>query len=71
MDEESVKAAEVLGITAVQVKDITEALKEIQKLTGIEVRNSDPKPCNSYQDHVVFKAICCVEAFGPPKRCYR
>lgn len=37
MDEESVKAAEVLGITAVQVKDITEALKEIQNLTGIEV----------------------------------
>lgn len=37
MDEESIKAAEVLGITALQVKDITEALKEIQKLTGIEV----------------------------------
>ncbi len=47
MDEESIKAAEGLGMTAVQVKDITEALKEIQKLTEIEVRNSDPEPCNS------------------------
>uniref|UniRef100_A0A671N404 Bifunctional epoxide hydrolase 2-like n=1 Tax=Sinocyclocheilus anshuiensis TaxID=1608454 RepID=A0A671N404_9TELE len=43
IDEESVKAAEVLGMTAVQVKDITEALKEIQKLTGIEV-TSDLQP---------------------------
>jgi len=48
VDEESIKAAEGLGITSVQVKDITEALKEIQKLTGIEVRNSDPKPRNSH-----------------------
>ncbi|KAL0169576.1 hypothetical protein M9458_034172, partial [Cirrhinus mrigala] len=36
VDEESVKAAESLGMTAVQVKDITEALKEVQKLTGKE-----------------------------------
>ncbi|XP_016401337.1 bifunctional epoxide hydrolase 2-like [Sinocyclocheilus rhinocerous] len=43
VDEESVKAAEVLGMTAVQVKDIIEALKEIQKLTGIEV-TSDLQP---------------------------
>ncbi|KTG03771.1 hypothetical protein cypCar_00032718 [Cyprinus carpio] len=43
VDEESVKAAEGLGMTAVQVKDITEALKEIQKLTGIEV-TSDLQP---------------------------
>jgi len=47
VDEESIKAAEGLGMTAVQVKDVTEALKEIQKLTEIEVRNSEPEPCNS------------------------
>lgn len=43
VDEESIKAAEGLGMTAVQVKDITEALKEIQKLTEIEV-TSDLQP---------------------------
>lgn len=43
VDEESVKAAEGLGIMAVQVKDVTEALTEIQKLTGIEV-TSDLQP---------------------------
>lgn len=43
VDEESVKAAEGLGMMAVQIKDVTEALTEIQKLTGIEV-TSDPQP---------------------------
>ncbi|XP_056111944.1 bifunctional epoxide hydrolase 2 [Rhinichthys klamathensis goyatoka] len=47
VDKESVKAAEGLGITSVQVKDITEALKEIQKLTGIEVTSElQPPFCN-------------------------
>uniref|UniRef100_A0A8C2FR44 Bifunctional epoxide hydrolase 2 n=1 Tax=Cyprinus carpio TaxID=7962 RepID=A0A8C2FR44_CYPCA len=47
VDEESVKAAEGLGMTAVQVKDITEALKEIQKLTGIEVTGDlQPPSCD-------------------------
>lgn len=43
VDEESIKAAEGLGMTAVQIKDITEALKEVQKLTEIEV-TSDLQP---------------------------
>lgn len=42
--EESVKTAEGLGMTAVQIHDITEALQEIQKLTGIEVTNDLPPP---------------------------
>uniref|UniRef100_A0A8C1M291 Epoxide hydrolase 2, cytoplasmic n=1 Tax=Cyprinus carpio TaxID=7962 RepID=A0A8C1M291_CYPCA len=43
VDEESIKAAEGLGMTAVQVKDITEALKEINKLTEIEPPSCDPE----------------------------
>uniref|UniRef100_A0A671SR03 Bifunctional epoxide hydrolase 2 n=1 Tax=Sinocyclocheilus anshuiensis TaxID=1608454 RepID=A0A671SR03_9TELE len=47
VDEESIKAAESLGMTAVQVKDITEALKEIQKLTEIEVTGDlQPPSCD-------------------------
>uniref|UniRef100_A0A673K6A3 AB hydrolase-1 domain-containing protein n=1 Tax=Sinocyclocheilus rhinocerous TaxID=307959 RepID=A0A673K6A3_9TELE len=47
VDEESIKAAEGLGMTAVQVKDITEALKEIQKLTEIEVTGDlQPPSCD-------------------------
>ncbi|XP_051579081.1 bifunctional epoxide hydrolase 2 [Myxocyprinus asiaticus] len=45
--EESIKAAEGLGLTAVQIDDITEALKEIKKLTGIEVINDvQPMVCD-------------------------
>lgn len=66
MDQESVKAAEGLGITAVQVKDITEALKEILKLTGIEVRKSDPTS-NSHQDHVVLKLSAVWRLLGVQK----
>ncbi|XP_052436621.1 bifunctional epoxide hydrolase 2 [Carassius gibelio] len=51
VDEESIKAAEGLGMTAVQVKDITEALKEIQKLTGIEV-TGDLQPPSCDPDNV-------------------
>uniref|UniRef100_A0A8C1M296 Epoxide hydrolase 2, cytoplasmic n=1 Tax=Cyprinus carpio TaxID=7962 RepID=A0A8C1M296_CYPCA len=47
VDEESIKAAEGLGMTAVQVKDITEALKEINKLTEIEVTGDlQPPSCD-------------------------
>ncbi|XP_073683744.1 bifunctional epoxide hydrolase 2 [Garra rufa] len=47
VDEESVKAAEGLGMTAVHVKDINEALKEIQKLTEIEVTGDlQPPSCD-------------------------
>ncbi|KAI2654103.1 Bifunctional epoxide hydrolase 2 [Labeo rohita] len=74
VDEESVKAAEGLGMTAVQVKDITEALKEIQKLTGIEVTGDlQPPSCdpeNVSHGHVNIKPgvrIHYVEVGdGPP-----
>nr|XP_055028477.1 bifunctional epoxide hydrolase 2 isoform X1 [Misgurnus anguillicaudatus] len=45
--EESVKTAEGLGMTAVQINNITETLQGIQKLTGIEVTGDlQPYSCD-------------------------
>ncbi|XP_060790521.1 bifunctional epoxide hydrolase 2 isoform X2 [Neoarius graeffei] len=47
VSEESVQAAEGLGMTAVQITDIKEALMEIEKLTEIKVTSEQqPLSCN-------------------------
>ncbi|MCI4382555.1 hypothetical protein PGIGA_G00016140 [Pangasianodon gigas] len=47
VNEESVQAAESLGMTAVKITDISEALMEIEKFTGIKVTNEQqPLCCN-------------------------
>ncbi|KAJ7988678.1 hypothetical protein DPEC_G00311720 [Dallia pectoralis] len=47
-DDDEVGAAEALGITAVLVKDLTEALKQVEVLTGLEAVKVDrfPASCN-------------------------
>lgn len=39
-DEEGVKAAEGVGMTAVLVEDLDEALKELANFTGVQVRSA-------------------------------
>ncbi|TRY83547.1 hypothetical protein DNTS_016257 [Danionella cerebrum] len=51
VDEESLKAAEALGMTAVSFKDVTEALKRIQELTGVEI-TGDPQPLCCDPDNI-------------------
>ncbi|XP_036448625.1 bifunctional epoxide hydrolase 2 [Colossoma macropomum] len=46
VSEESVKAAESLGMTAVHITDISEALKKMEKLTGIKLTGEQmPRFC--------------------------
>uniref|UniRef100_A0AAR2LDD0 AB hydrolase-1 domain-containing protein n=1 Tax=Pygocentrus nattereri TaxID=42514 RepID=A0AAR2LDD0_PYGNA len=45
ISEESVKAAESLGMTAVHITDISEALKKVENLTGIKVMFQVPRFC--------------------------
>lgn len=40
--EESVKAAKSLGMTAVHITDVGEAVNKMEKLTGIKVTNFHP-----------------------------
>uniref|UniRef100_A0AAQ4R2L2 AB hydrolase-1 domain-containing protein n=1 Tax=Gasterosteus aculeatus aculeatus TaxID=481459 RepID=A0AAQ4R2L2_GASAC len=45
-DEEGVKAAEGVGMTAVLVEDLDEALKKLANFTGVQVRSTPPPPCS-------------------------
>uniref|UniRef100_A0A8K9WME5 Epoxide hydrolase 2, cytoplasmic n=1 Tax=Oncorhynchus mykiss TaxID=8022 RepID=A0A8K9WME5_ONCMY len=45
-DEEGVGAAEAVGMTAVLVKDLPEALKQVETFTGVVTGESYPASCN-------------------------